>query len=238
MVSLSTTSFTPSVALTIAMARSRPASDATVPVSVTTLSVVLTLMRLCFSASSPTNFALTFVVIHESETTSPVFFAAFLVSCAATPTPSAVFSPAFSTPRLRLARRDADALGGLVRGLLGARLRLRRDVRRALDGDLVFDARHAVDLGEPRRAALERRGRHFARQRRDTRRDRDVDVRVLQRRVRFPLLFDQIFELIVAGGRRRGAVVAAGVCAKPGVAIATAPQNVTAVTSVITVRVI
>jgi hypothetical protein len=34
------------------------------------------------------------------------------------------------------------------------------------------------------------------------------------------------------------AVVAGGVCAKPGVAIATAPQNVAAVTSVITVRVI
>ncbi len=82
----------------MAMARSRPASDATVPVSVTTLSVVLTLMWLCFSASSPTNFAFTLVVIHESATTSPVFFAAFLVSCAATPTPSAVFSPAFSTP--------------------------------------------------------------------------------------------------------------------------------------------
>ena len=44
MVSLSTTSLTPSVAFTIAMARSRPASEATVPVSVTTLSVVLTLM--------------------------------------------------------------------------------------------------------------------------------------------------------------------------------------------------
>ena len=69
------------VAFAIATAFARPASDATVPLSVTTPDLVSTSMSLSASASSGMNCEWIFSVIHESLIAFPVFLAASFTSC-------------------------------------------------------------------------------------------------------------------------------------------------------------
>ena len=76
-------------------------------------------------------------------------------------------------------------------------------MRARVHQNLVVDPRHPADLRQPAGARFLRIGRDRPGERRHGAVDRDVDVRLLERRIRLDLLFDLLVERLV--GRHDGA---------------------------------
>src|SRR5205814_35405 len=105
-VSRFTTRCTPSVCRAMLVALARPARPITVPSSVTTCLVVLTLMSLSFSSASPTKRSWTRVVIQASVMTSPVLLTPSFVLSATTFAPFTTAFFVFSAPSLVFSATD------------------------------------------------------------------------------------------------------------------------------------